>query len=288
MRKFIAFDGQNFQKAGSYTELEATLPTEGWQTHDLGVCSDGVNHVYGFSLGSLSQPMIFMEGTIHGGHEWRCAHWLKMFMEIMSNPENYPQAEVIYKIRSKFCIYVIPCLNPYGYENNNYCNANGVNLNRNFDAYWSSFDDSNDACTNGKGPSAFSEPEAQMVRDLVQQFKPIVFVDNHTWGGYEGSHLEIELSGKEYGILLEDLNKSLRLTLGRNDLLLSYYGSQAPRSSEWAGQQISKAGINTIPITFEPGSLEAEKEQARIGINAMFLICYYTLRWFEERRLILN
>lgn len=289
MLKIPFLPGFSFAKAPTYADFVSTLPPEGCTLHNLGASSDPTKDVYGLSIGDINnKPVIYIEGSIHGAHEWRCAHWIHEFMSIIANPGNIPQEGLINELKTRFSFFAIPCLNPYGYENNTYQNANGVNLNRNFDAYWEQYPAYEPWRSQYKGTAPFSEPETQIVRDIVLQYKPVVFIDNHTWGGFNGSNLEIELASRRYGILLEDLTKSMRLTLGRQDLQVNYFGNPAPRSSEWAGRQVSRIGTPIIAVTFEPGSLESEYEQARIGLNAILMVCYYVMRWFEERILVLD
>jgi hypothetical protein len=52
-------------------------------------------------------------------------------------------------------------------------NANGVNLNRNFEYSWTSSTDAQ------KGPSAASEPEVQAVKSVFTTYKPKVYMNLH-------------------------------------------------------------------------------------------------------------
>lgn len=286
MIKIPQLKGFNYTKYPTYKEFSDTLNIEGWERYDLGVCSDGVNHVYGFSYGDLSKPTIYIQGTIHGKHEWRCGHWLKRFMEIINSPNGLPQAEMIYKIRTRFSFYIIPCLNPFGYENDKYRNANGVNLNRNFPPYWEDYETPQHVVDAGypneEGPAPFSEVETQMVRDVVMEHKPSLFIDCHTWGGHEGSNLQVTDSSHKYLPHLRDANDSLGLTINRNDLNFDKLTDLYPMSAEWGGQQTDKLGRPTMSFAFEPGSEESESEQARIGINAMLILSWYLYKWFED------
>jgi len=73
-------------------------------------------------------------------------------------------------------IYFIPIVNPDGHEANTRHNANGVNLNRNYDVDWGNplgmaFIDPMGMTKHtyeNCGPSPFSEPEAQAMRDFME------------------------------------------------------------------------------------------------------------------------
>lgn len=78
--------------------------------------------------------------------------------------------------------HIIPCVNPYGYDNNDYTaarlNARGVNINRNFGHNWTNQSGNN---TSDKGPSAYSELETVIVKNWILANKDaIIYVDNHT------------------------------------------------------------------------------------------------------------
>jgi hypothetical protein len=282
--------GYTYTKSVSYAAFAASLPPVGCTLHDLGVCSDGVNHVYGLSLGTLdgSKPIIYIEGTIHGAHEWRCAHWVKKFMERLASPSNVPAAASLLKrLTRKFSFYAIPCLNPYGYENNAYVNANGVNLNRNFDAGWTDYPTTEPFDDQYKGTAAFSEPETLMVKSVVETYSPLLTVDCHTWGGYNGGSIEIETAGAKYAMLGRDISRSIGLTLARADMSYTQYLTAAPRVGEWTGRKLTaRTGFPICHVTFEPGSLETELEQSRIGQNGLLLICLYYMNYMQTKEMV--
>jgi protein MpaA len=75
-------------------------------------------------------------------------------------------------------VWLVPVANPDGSAAGLRCNANGVDLNRNFSWEW----------RRGDGGSApFSEPETQALRDLVEQVDPDVVVWVHQPLGYVSS-----------------------------------------------------------------------------------------------------
>ena len=80
-------------------------------------------------------------------------------------------------------LIVITCVNPDGIESgrssNGFgrCNAQGIDINRDFDYYWK-------YCSEGKyrtGNAPFSTPEAKILRDVVLKAKPDIIIDFHGW-----------------------------------------------------------------------------------------------------------
>jgi protein MpaA len=75
-------------------------------------------------------------------------------------------------------VWLVPVANPDGSAAGLRCNANGVDLNRNFAWEWHPADG---------GPAPFSEPETQALRNLVEQVDPDVVVWVHQPLGYVSS-----------------------------------------------------------------------------------------------------
>ena len=79
-------------------------------------------------------------------------------------------------------LMIIPCANPDGVidgvTNNGFgrCNANGVDLNRDFDANYTSY-----SSARNYTPYAFSAAESRALRDLCLEYDPDVVCDMHGW-----------------------------------------------------------------------------------------------------------
>lgn len=117
---------------------------------------------------------------------------------LLENYDNDP--EVKYLVDSTQLIF-IPCLNPDGYIYNETTNPNGggmhrknrnpaigtsnkgVDINRNYSYGWGttgvSFNEDNDTYP---GTSAFSEPETQAIKWLVENYKIDAALNAHTYG----------------------------------------------------------------------------------------------------------
>ncbi|MBK8564389.1 MAG: immune inhibitor A [Saprospiraceae bacterium] len=99
-------------------------------------------------------------------------------------------------------LYFVPCLNPDGYVYNETTNPNGsgmwrknrrdngdgtygVDLNRNYGFEWGFDNNGSSPSTNSatyRGPSAFSEPETQMMRDFCLAHNFQIALNYHTFG----------------------------------------------------------------------------------------------------------
>ncbi len=82
-----------------------------------------------------------------------------------------------------FCLYVVPSANPDGLlegtmtDGFGRCNANGIDINRDFSVDWSK--QTLDRTRTGEKP--FSTAEARAIRSLVETVKPDYAMDVHGW-----------------------------------------------------------------------------------------------------------
>lgn len=287
MIQIPAVPGFAYSKLSTYDELVSTFSVSGCTVHDLGPSSDPSKRVYGISYGDLSKPVVFIVGSIHGAHEWRGAHWVTKFMDLIANGWSIHHQRWVSQVRAAFSFYAIPCANPHGYEASTRCNANGVDLNRNFDAYWDTYSRTG-SCPGGKGSAPFSEPEAQIIRDAVLAYKPVLFVDCHTQGSATGMTIEY---GSTYDVRwqrwIDDVAMSFLLTTGVTPVVR--YGSslgRTPFSQTWATQQSGRTGgLQTLACAIEPGSRETEPDQARLGMTMLLLLSLHALHWYRRRSL---
>ena len=143
---------------------------------DLGLCSDGVNHVYcyefrepdsrhteNFEWSETKAKAIIVSG-IH--YEWSGMYGLYYALEeIANNPK-------LYDFRRNSHLIVIPCVNPYATTTENYKtaqgvkNANGVEIHRNFEVDWKPTE-KNDKHYGGETP--LSEVETQYIDSIMKQ-----------------------------------------------------------------------------------------------------------------------
>ncbi|KXK00404.1 MAG: Gamma-D-glutamyl-L-diamino acid endopeptidase 1 [Parcubacteria bacterium OLB19] len=191
-------------------EIATTTKTESVNNKSESVIGKSIqgNEIKAFHFGNGTKELLFI-GGIHGGYSWNTAlvgfeaiDWFKKNNSII--PKDVK-------------VTVIPILNPDGLkkvtgttekftasqvnqsstvQTEGRFNANGVDLNRNFACEWQATGMWQDKEVSG-GKEAFSEPEAQAIKNYVTKNKPLAIV---TWYSAEGS---VYTSDCQKGILPE-------------------------------------------------------------------------------------
>lgn len=165
----------------------------------IGQSAEG-RDIVAYSYGEGDKEVVFV-GGVHGGYSWNtvlATREIKKYFE--ENPE---------KIPANLKVTVIPLLNPDGlnkvigttgeFDSGNVpasveetvsgrFNANGVDLNRNFDCNWQETSTWRNQKVNA-GTKPFSEPEAQAFRNYINQAKPaaVVFYFSAAGGVFSSS-----------------------------------------------------------------------------------------------------
>jgi carboxypeptidase T len=145
-----------------------------------------------------SEPQALFTAVHHAREPNSMSHLLFFMWHLLENYETNHEAKVLLDNAQ---LFIIPCLNPDGYIFNETNNPNGggfwrknrrdngdgtfgVDLNRNYGEAWgydntgSSPDPSSDVY---RGPSAFSEPETQMIVEFAGTHDFKVAMNNHTF-----------------------------------------------------------------------------------------------------------
>lgn len=172
-----------------YDALMAKYPHYITKT-DLGLCSDGVNHVYrydfrepdsrhtdGHSWSETKTKAIIVSG-IH--YEWAGIYGLYYALEeIAENPK-------LFSFRRNTHLIVVPCMNPYATISENYNssvgvkNANGVEIHRNFEVGWVLTEA---GTTHYGGAKPLSEVETQYVNNIMKEnADAALFLTCHNFG----------------------------------------------------------------------------------------------------------
>ncbi len=129
-----------------------------------------------FGNGPVERLMV---AGVHGGNEWNTTALAdELIAYIMKNPKVIPGDRTLYILR---------LLNPDGEERGHNLdgrtNERGVDINRNFDAFWV-VDWPRDGCWNYRpisaGSEPFSEPEAAALRDFVKAHNISAMVNYHS------------------------------------------------------------------------------------------------------------
>jgi carboxypeptidase T len=148
-----------------------------------------------------NEPAVGFDALVHAREPQSMATMMYYMWYLLQNYDTSPAIKYLVDNRE---IYFVPCFNPDGYEYNRTTNPNGggmwrknrrnngdgsygVDLNRNFGYQWG-YDNSGSSPIPGdetyRGPSAFSEPECQAIRDLAIQKNYKTHFNMHTYGGY--------------------------------------------------------------------------------------------------------
>lgn len=181
--------------------------------------------------------------------------------------ENYATDPSIAAIVNNTEMFFVPCLNPDGYlqnetadplgggmwrknRRNNQDGTYGVDLNRNYGYNWGYDDSGSSPSTNSevyRGPSAFSEPETQLLRDFTNNREFKIALNYHTYGnlliypwGYDYSiYTPDSALLSNYGNLLTTYNG---YTYGTADQTVGYIVNGS--SDDWMyGEQVTKDKI---------------------------------------------
>ena len=219
-----------------------------------------------------NEPKVGFDALVHAREPQSMATQMYFIWYLLENYGTDP--EVTYLVDNRE-IYCIPCFNPDGYEYNHQTDPNGggdwrknrsnngggcygVDLNRNFSYKWGydNIGSSPDPCSGTyRGPSAFSEPESQAIRDLAIEKNYGTHFNMHTYGndilypwGYIDAETPDSLTYREFGA---DLSSYNGYAYGTGYQLLGYPSNGAVR--DWMyGEQTVKNKI--YGYTIEIGS----------------------------------
>jgi carboxypeptidase T len=218
-----------------------------------------------------NEPAVGFDGLVHAREPQSMATLMYYMWYLLQNYGT--NSEVTYLVNNRE-IYCVPCFNPDGYEYNRTTNPNGggmwrknrrnngdgsygVDLNRNFGYQWG-YDNVGSSPTPSsetyRGPSAFSEPESQAIRNLATLRSYKTYFNMHTYGGYilyPWGYIDAEtpdsLAYREFAALLTSQSGYL---YGSGSELLGYPSNGSIR--DWMyGEQTLKA--KTFGYTIEIG-----------------------------------
>ncbi len=174
------------------------------------------------------KPALLYTGTIHA-REWIGNELAVSFIEYLLS--NYSSNPNVLKTLTKNTLYIVPCLNPDGFEysrthfsfwrknrRNNGDGTFGVDLNRNFSI---GYVKSKDTASNVYGgPNPFSEPETKAIKDFVDNQDNInIALDYHSQGNvffpaHRFNH-EQEIDGTDLNTLCANMNDEINKVTNR-------------------------------------------------------------------------
>ena len=125
--------------------------------------------LHSYTLGPQDKPLVLLVAGFEG-NDW-IAPWalITLFETLLNNPQGDPTIEwLLPRLRIK----IIPVLNLYGYRKDTPVSARKVELNRNFPYHWEEYADKK-----GRGKEPFSEPETALLKRIVEEEKPVAFLE---------------------------------------------------------------------------------------------------------------
>ena len=174
------------------------------------------------------KPAMLYTGTVHA-REWIGNELAVSFIDYLLS--NYSSNPKVLKTLTKNTLYIVPCLNPDGFEysrahfsfwrknrRNNGDGTFGVDLNRNFSI---GYQKSKDTASNVySGPNPFSEPETLAMKNFVDYKDNItIALDYHSQGNvffpaHKFNH-ESEVDGTDLNTICANMNFEIHKVTGR-------------------------------------------------------------------------
>lgn len=132
----------------------------------------------GWSEAEAAPPKIVIVNGTHG-NEKESIIGGAILLDGLCN--RWKEDERLQRLRWGVQIVFVPVLCPSGVDANTRVNGNGVNLNRNSDAFWSSGGSTDPESPNYKGPEPLSEPETVISKGLTTRHSDaLLHIDWHT------------------------------------------------------------------------------------------------------------
>ncbi|AKF24652.1 peptidase [Sulfurovum lithotrophicum] len=174
------------------------------------------------------KPALLYTGSIHA-REW-IGHELALKF-ISHVAENWTVDPVLEKALSESTLYMVPCLNPDGYEysrkhfsfwrknrRKNHDGTYGVDLNRNFSIGFVKQKDTSSNVYGGEEP--FSEAETRAIKEFVDTHDNItIALDYHSQGNVffpaHKFHHEAEIDGTDMNVIAANMNDEFVKITGR-------------------------------------------------------------------------
>ena len=175
-----------------------------------------------------SKPALLYTGTIHA-REWIGQELALKFIEHVAQNQNIDP--ILEKSLNEATIYMVPCLNPDGYEYSrqhfsfwrknrrpNKDGTIGVDLNRNFSIGFKKVSDTSSNVYGGEEP--FSEAETRAIKEFVDSHPNItIALDYHSQGNvffpaHKFKH-EAEIDGTDMNVLCANMNDEISKVTGR-------------------------------------------------------------------------
>lgn len=259
--------------AGFLAGVQTALSVAGVTETDRGLCSNGSDRIYSYRAGTGPLKVLIVSG-LHGDEILSCFLGLRWFQTFATSLH-----PVMVALRGRLTVEWVACANPDGY-NTAKENANGVNLNRNFDFYEST------SVAPNKGAAPFSEVESQIVKAIVDEGNLCV-IDLHGRGPVTDNAVGFA-PASSWTLSDQALVRGALATWGENysdvwgstpdELLLPYeptLNNWASWYGRWDGTRRGNAAILLEIATDQLGStstaMSADASRALCGLMTTYL-----------------
>jgi hypothetical protein len=205
---------------------------------------------YEFTPPSPEKTVILLGGT-HGSETTGSITLARFMRYVAEEWQSHPQLAYL---RWRVRVVIIPVVNPWGASQDlrSRTNANGVDINRNYDQFWSNGDRRQTSPT-FRGAQPFSEAETRFVRETVLAYPDAVaFVDTHDTGP--------QISAEPRSFFLYSPHHSLPTDRGairevirhmqESDGAITWSQPDQPYGHNWAAAQ----GLHAHLLEFEQGA----------------------------------
>ena len=227
--------------SGLWEPLRAKNPSYISRTA-LGPDESGLHTVwqYTFEPPEYDRTLIVI-GALHGSE---ITGMLGFYLFMKSVCEDWKEEPQLANLRWRTRIVSVPLANPYGVSQSPRTrqNANGVDINRNFDYLWSTYPTGVAFDQDYKGTAAFSEIESRYIRDLVvANSDALAFIDMHNFGGGSIAHYPVYVPGESPGgSIIDDVIYAFR----KPSEGIQYDRTYNPSGFTWAAKNYGMYAYN--------------------------------------------
>ena len=144
------------------------------------------------------KPIVLIDACIHGFEKNSFFAWYAFLKDMLTRSDSVQLDAVARNVE----IHFGPVSNPYGFDNNSYYNANGVNLNRNFDTTdWESITSGTDQSGYADNPQPFDQPESVAISNWISSYpKAMMMFTSHTNGRVTNGYDEMNACMTRFGV----------------------------------------------------------------------------------------
>lgn len=212
------------------------------------------------------EKTVIITANLHGGETFGQLFLYRLLYHVLND---YEGSEQLTYLHDRVRLVAVPMVDPWGvdYPGRERVNANGVDLNRNFDYLWEAFIEPESGDSTFKGEFPFSEGESQAVRDLLETYSDAdVYFDLHA-GGPELPHWRAyrPMTDETDGVPLRRVVSALALP----EDTIDEYQLPFPMAHNYAAE---RHGMLTLLPEFAAGK--------RGGIVYGSEDLYHALRWY--------